>query len=253
MLKWTSYSFFLLISVLFIQCSSPSPTPLYIATSANVQFAMEELVDTFTLQTGIDCEIVLGSSGKLTAQIMQGAPYDIFVSANMIYPNTLFDHGFSIDPPRIYAYGSLVLWSVKDNLKLNIDDLDSTIYSNIAIPNPKTAPYGTAAIQALTFLGLYDQVKPKLVYGESISQTNQFIISQTVDAGFSAKSVVLSPNIKDRGTWIDVPIDSYKPIEQGVVVLQKGTIKPKAQQFYEFLFSSSGMRILEKYGYKTNG
>jgi len=134
------YCVFVFSCLVSLQCSSPSSDTLYIATAANVQFAMEEIIDSFTQQTGIPCEIILGSSGKLTAQIQQGAPYDVFVSANMIYPNQLFSSGMTTSKPRVYAYGTLVLWTLKEDIEPSLEILKTDTIRNIATANPQIAP-----------------------------------------------------------------------------------------------------------------
>jgi molybdate transport system substrate-binding protein len=237
-----------LILVFFCSCQANKRSGLVIATAANVQFAMDELIHTFTNETGIPCEMVLGSSGKLTAQIREGAPFDVFVSADVKYPEELYKKGLTTAAPDIYAYGKLVLWSLMDE----IPDLTGDQVRHIAIANPKTAPYGVAAIEALRYDGIYAQVRDKLVFGESISQTNQFIISKTAEVGFTAKSVVLSPEMKGVGHWKEVQEGTFTPIAQGVVLLnRKHSLHPDSRQFYQFLFSEKARIILEAYGYQV--
>lgn len=242
----------LLILLLLTACETRKPKALVIATAANVQFAMEELTSEFTKITGIRCETVLSSSGKLTTQIMEGAPFHVFISADMSYPEQLFKRGLTTGPPEVYAYGKLVLWTMRDGLEPSLGLLTDDAVRHVAIANPKTAPYGTAAVQALENAGIFEKIKPKLVYGESISQTNQFIISKTADAGFTAKSVVLSPEMKDRGRWVEMEADTYAPIAQGAVLLKKtGSMTEAAEAFHRFLFSENAKTILKKYGYDT--
>ncbi|MEM9823897.1 MAG: molybdate ABC transporter substrate-binding protein, partial [Bacteroidota bacterium] len=190
-------------ALLYTACQQKTTAQLTIATAANMQFAMEALVHAFSEQYSMDCEVILSSSGKLTAQIQQGAPFDVFVSADMKYPNELYQNGFTLAPPKIYAYGQLVLWSLEKQVPLSVDLLHQTKFKHLAMANPRTAPYGRAAMEVLRYLKLEEQVEPQLVYGESIAQTNQFIVTQSADLGFTAKSVVLSPNIKGQGTWIE--------------------------------------------------
>lgn len=246
----------LLIFSFFLQtCTPGKERPLTIAVAANVQFAMQELTEHFTSQTGMACQIVHSSSGKLTAQIMEGAPYDLFISADMKYPEELHRAGLTTSPPLPYAYGKLVLWSLIDDFPSPIDIgqlATRDAVRHIAIANPKTAPYGVAAIEALQYFAAYDALQAKLVFGESISQVNQFVLSKTAEVGITAKSVVLSPKIKGQGKWTEVPPASYSPIAQGVVILKKGQIE-KAEQFHSFLFSESARVILEKYGYELAG
>jgi len=245
--------FGILLFFLLGSCTSKEEKRLIIATAANVQFAMDEIIEAFEAETGIDCEMVVSSSGKLTAQIQKGAPYDVFISANMKYPNTLFENGFAIQKPRIYGYGKLVLWSMMKIDNLSLDWILSDDVQRLAVAIPTTAPYGKAAIDALIHFDFFEKIKSKLVYGESISQVNQFILTQSAQTGFTAKSVVLSPRLKGKGKWIELPSTSYQPIEQGVVVIKRNdkTKLEEAEQFYQFLFSEKAKTILEKYGYQT--
>lgn len=227
-----------------------------VAVAANVQYAMQDLKAEFEKETGIKTTVIIGSSGQLTAQIQQGAPYDIFISADMKYPNTLYKNHLAVEPPKIYAYGALVLWTLKNGINFRDDFkelLDKSI-QKIALANPRTAPYGVATVQTLRYYKVYDQVMDKLVYGESISPTNQYIVSKAVDIGFTAKSVVMSPVMKGKGTWKEVNYMAYKPIEQGCVILTYGLKHHKMESgsFYRFLFSKKARSILKKYGYKVN-
>jgi len=243
---------FLIFTITFFGCHQQSNTNLTIATAANMQFAMEELIPAFTEETGIACETIFSSSGKLTAQIMEGAPFDVFLSADMKYPNMLHNEGLSTIPPKIYAYGQIVLWTQVDGIVPSIDILTEDYIKHIAIPNPKTAPYGKSAFEMLEYHGLLEKVKNKLVYGESIAQTNQFINSKATEIGFTAKSVVLSPKMRDLGKWVDVKKGTYKPISQGIVLLNSHESKREnAQKFYDFLFSTKGKEILNKFGYSV--
>ncbi len=240
-----------IVSLFFLtaSCTKKDSNKLTIATAANMQFAIQEITTSFTQKTGIPCDVIITSSGKLTAQIQEGAPYDIFVSADMKYPETLHKNGFAAKSPEIYAYGKLVLWSISDEIQPSIESLTDKQIKHIAMANPKTAPYGEAAIAVLKHAGIYDLVTDKLVYGESISQTNQFIVSGAAEVGFTAKSVVLSPKIKEKGNWIAIDENSYTPIAQGVVMIKKEHIKEDALKFYEFLFSAQSKEILENFGY----
>ncbi|GAA4277048.1 molybdate ABC transporter substrate-binding protein [Aquimarina mytili] len=243
----------ILISIILsTACKPQHDYKLNIAVAANMQFAMKELSKAFTNQTGIACDLIIGSSGKLTAQIKEGAPFDIFVSADMKYPNDLFKSGHTSTVPKIYAYGKLVLWSMIDDTEPSIDILNTSEIKHIAIANPKTAPYGIAAIQVLNQHGIYESIKGKLVFGESISQTNQFITSKSAEIGFTSKSIVLSPQIKGKGNWVDIPNTDYSAIRQAVVILKnKNNLQDYAQAFHDFLFTDNAKNILENYGYSV--
>ncbi|HYH55353.1 MAG TPA: molybdate ABC transporter substrate-binding protein, partial [Anseongella sp.] len=162
--------------LLLAACRGGNTGELTVAAAANTRFAMEALTRSFTRETGIACRTVFSSSGKLTAQIRGGAPFDILVSADMRYPRSLFSSGYTAAAPEIYAYGRLVLWSLDSGVIPSPDQLSSPRITHIALANPKTAPYGAAAVEVLKRHDLYEKVENKLVYGESISQTNQFTI-----------------------------------------------------------------------------
>lgn len=239
------------LSMLAFTASAVNPVPnINIAVAANMQFAMQALTHAFAKEEGIECDLIISSSGKLTAQIKSGAPYDLFVSADMKYPSELYKDGLALEKPKIYAYGKLVLWTMDPHIELSLAVLKSHGIKHIACANPQTAPYGSATIQLLKHYGLYHLLRNKLVYGESIAQTNQFIISESAKVGFTAKSVVLSPKMKDSGKWIELNPESYAPIAQGVVILkQNKSMEANARKFYNFLFSPTAKKILQHYGY----
>jgi molybdate transport system substrate-binding protein len=241
---------FFLTSVLFLSCQTSQKQELRIAAAANMQFAMEAITKAFAEQTGIKSETVIGSSGKLTAQIKASAPYDIFISADMKYPNFLYENGFAKHPPKVYAKGKLVLWSVKEGIVPSISILTTPQIRHIVLANPKIAPYGKAAMETIQSYELEERVKDKFVFGESIAQTNQFIHSQAAEIGFTAKSVVLSPLMKNKGQWIEIPDSLYSPIEQGIILLNEPS--KAALAFQNFLFSKKGKAILETYGYEVD-
>lgn len=235
---------------LLMACSKATNDKLHIATAANMQFAMDALTEAFTASTGIACETVISSSGKLTAQIKEGAPFEVFVSADLKYPQALVDAQLTEGPVRVYAYGQLVLWTQVPDLDPVMSALTQPAIRHIAVANPRTAPYGIAAEQVLAYYQLRDSVQAKLVFGESIAQTNQFIISQAAEMGFTARSVVEASALQDKGRWLVLPAESYEPIAQGVVVLRNnGKNLPQAQQFANFLFTQQAQDILLKFGY----
>lgn len=221
---------------------------LTVAVAANVQYAFDDLQAAFKKETGHDLKPTYNSSGKFTWQIMNGAPFDVFLSADMAFPEKLYKEGFATTVPKPYAYGTLVLWTMKDIDLANWKDvLRSASIDKIALANPKTAPYGRETIKVLA----HYKLESKLVFGESIAQTNQYIHSKATDVGFTAKSVVISPEMKGQGKWIDVPREAYQPIAQGAVILRHGQMNnPKAAQlFYNFLHGGKARAIFERYGY----
>jgi len=245
---------FLITTIFLSGCRSKiADNKITIATAANMQFIMPLLVKEFTKNTDVSCELVIGSSGKLTAQIKEGAPYDVFVAANLKYPKEIYNYGKAINAPKVYGYGKLALWSMVDTIETVVRSLNSKDIRHIAVANPKTAPYGEAAVEVLKQYNLYDKLKNKLVFGESIAQTNQFINSKAVEIGFTAMSVVLSSKIKGKGNWQEIDTKLYTPIAQGVVLIKQEEASNKdAQKFYDFLFSKEAKNILKKYGYLIN-
>ena len=242
-----------LIFILLLSPFSLVAQPLRVAVAANAQFVMEQLKTEFQKKTNLSVESIVNSSGKLTTQIQQGAPYDVFLSADMDYPQTLYKAGLTTAAPVVYAYGSLVLWTTGDiPLSADLKALNDPSVRHIAIANPATAPYGEAAISFLTHKKLLESVKPKFVYGESIAQVNQYILSGAAEVGFTAKSVVLDPTLTKRGHWIDLPTSGYAPIAQGVVILKRTDQLKVAQQFLAFLSSPTARRILQQFGYRFN-
>ena len=224
-----------------------------VAVAANMQYAFKDLKNAFEKINNIRVDEVVGASGNLTRQITQGAPFDVFISADTKYPESLFQNHFSAEAPKVYTRGVLVLWTTKPGLipGANLQFLLSGKIKSIAIANPKIAPYGTAAQAILQKFNLLDKIKSKLVYGESISQTSQFIASQNADIGFTAKAIVLSNEMKNKGTWIELNPDDYPPILQAAVLLKYGIKNNSlaARKFYEFLFSATAKEIYKKYGY----
>lgn len=226
--------------------------PLTVAVAANVKFVFDELKAEFKKSSGIEVNGVFASSGKINAQIKSGAPYDVFLSADMEFPAALYKEGFAVAAPKAYARGVLVLWTLQPlDLKQGLEVLKSSAVKRVAMANPKLAPYGREAMRALEHFNLRAAVEPKLIYGESIAQVNQYIDTKSVEIGFTAKSVVLAPQMQGRGKWIELPRESYQPIEQGVVLLKHGAEKhaEPAKRFMEFMASASARSILQKFGY----
>lgn len=233
---------------LFFSCQNQSKDPLRIAVAANMQYAMDSLVLVFEKETEIACEVIVGSSGKLATQIQAKAPYDIFISADTLYPQMLYTKGLTMDKPQVYSYGKLILWTLKEDIDLSLDILRSSEVKKIALANPKPAPYGRLTMKVLEEVGVLSEVEHKLVYGESISQTNQFILSKSVDLGITAQSAVFAPHLKNKGTWKLINVD--RSMAQSMVILKNRVEQvPKAQKFEAFLFSEKGQEILKSFGY----
>jgi len=243
----------LCFSMLLLVTAAASAQQLHIAVAANAQFVAIKIKEAFKKETGMDAVLTISSSGKLTAQIEQGAPFNVFLSADMKYPEELYSKGLTTGKPQVYAYGALVLWTIKDiNLNKDLSTLLNKDLKKIAIANPKLAPYGEAAVQALTRQDLLSKVQQKLVYGESIAQVNQYLLSGAADVAFTAKSVVLDSAVSGKGKWIEVDQKWYDPIAQGIVVIKQSDAgqMSAANKFYQFIFSKKAKDIFKKYGYK---
>jgi molybdate transport system substrate-binding protein len=222
-----------------------------VACASNMQPAMEEIKTAFE-KTGDRMRPVYGSSGKFTSQIKNGAPFDVFVSADMDYPESLFVWKYAVDKPKVYAYGKLVLWSLKPGLvEKGIAGLTDAGIKKIAVADPRLAPYGRESVRAMKNAGVYDAVSSRLVYGDNISQTAQYIVTGAADIGFTAKSIVLSPQMKDKGTWADVDSTLYSVIAQGVVVCRYGADNnPEvSEKFVSFLLGTEARNIMKQFGY----
>jgi len=226
-----------------------------LAVAANASYATAALIKEFNkTYPDIEVKTILGSSGKLTAQISHNAPYDLFMSANMGYPQYLYEQKLAIAPPKVYAQGELVLLSKKTLHSRDIKTvLTDTKVSKIAVANPKTAPYGVATKEYLKNSALYELLKPKFIYGESISQTLSYAMSVT-SIGFVAKSALFSPQLstlKKGDNWLDLDSHLYQVIDQGIVILKHGASKRGSREFYDFIFSQKAQKIFQAFGYKT--
>ena len=230
-----------------------------LALAGNVTYAIPELKKAFNLKyPDIKVDVILGSSGKLTAQIKNHAPFDVFMSANMKYPTQLKKDGFAITEPIIYAQGGLALITIKDlPISGNLNFLETTNINKIAIANPKTAPYGKASIEAFKNSKIYEQINSKLVFAETITQAVQYALTAS-DVGLIAKSSLYDKKLsqyKENKNWISVDRDLYTPINQGIVILKNaektGNLET-AKLFYDFILSNEAKKIFESYGYIIN-
>jgi molybdate transport system substrate-binding protein len=204
----------------------------------------------FAKKTGIIIEPIVGSSGNLVAQMRNGAPFDVFLSADMSFPKKLYDDGFALNAPAVYALGSLVICSTQDRGFENWERLLLTpAIKKIAIGNPTIAPYGLAAQEALQHKGIYTDIKGKLVTGENISQVNTYITTGVVEVGFTTQSLVKDPATKIKLYWLAIDPRLYAPIEQGMIVLKRTAHKADADMFYKYMLSTDAKKILLEYGY----
>ncbi len=234
---------------------APTTVGVRIAAAADLRYAMEQLIDLWHLANpGVAVEPVYGSSGTFFAQISEGAPFDVYFSADIQFPRDLELKGLAESgSTQPYAIGRIVVWvpeaSTIDIQARGLAALSDPAVKTVAIANPEHAPYGRAAVSALEMAGEYDAVEPKLVLGENVSQAAQFVESGNADAGIIALSIALAPALKDKGRYAIVPIDSYPRLEQGAVVLNAAGDPSAAQAFLEFVLGPEGRTVLDRFGF----
>jgi len=226
---------------------------LTVAAAADLRFALDELATQFrAAHPTVDLAITYGSSGNFFAQIQNGAPFDVFLSADIDYPQRLVAAGLANrDSLFRYGVGRIVLWVPAGSPvdpALGIRALEAPSVHHIAIANPEHAPYGRAAVAALRSLGAYDRLVPKLVLGENVAQAFQFVESGAAEAGIVALSLALAPAARTHGRYAELPADAYPKIEQGGVILNRAPAGPAAQ-FRAFLISPDARRVLKQYGF----
>jgi molybdate transport system substrate-binding protein len=259
-------SIFILLTSLLIGCErTPAPTTenqpatatatLTLAVASSVQFAMEDLIKEYsTAHPEVTVKATYGSSGNFFAQIQNQAPFDLFLAADMDYPGKLAKAGLALDDAVTpYAIGGLVLWvphaSPLDVEKLGIQALADPAVKKIAIANPKLAPYGAAAMAAIQTLANPAEMESKLVLGENISQTAQFVESGAADIGFLALSHAVSDKMKEKGRYWEVPVDAFPAIEQGLVIVKNTPKAAAARAFRDFLLGEAGEAVLQRHGF----
>jgi molybdate transport system substrate-binding protein len=232
-------------------------TTVRLAAAADLEPVLPAILEQFRQSTGIREEITFQASAMLTTQIMNGAPFDVFLSADLGYPQRLIDAGLaegtinSDKPaPITYAKGTLVLWGRKDSAlpPPSLDLLHNPALKRLAIANPDRAPYGRAAVTALTKLNLYEALKPRLVTAENIAQAAQFADSGNADAGLISLTSAMTPLMSAAGTYFVIPRDLYSPIEQGAVIVNKSRHRDEARKLLGFLTSNPVQSQLAKSG-----
>src|SRR5437660_873297 len=227
---------------------------LSIAAASDLNFAFKEIVAGFEKKTGHTVKLSLGSSGNFYAQLSNGAPFDLYFSADIDYPKKLEEAGLA-EPGTLYMYalGRIVLWVPKgspiDVHALGIEALQHPSVKKIAVANPKHAPYGRAAVAALEHFKVYDAVKDKLVLGENISQTAQFVQTGSADIGIIALSLAVAPAMKETGAYWEVPLDAYPRLEQGAVILKATKDQKTARAFLDYVKSPEGTAVFKRYGF----
>ena len=224
-----------------------------IAAASDLNFAFKEIVAEFEKTTGNHVKLTLGSSGNFYAQLQNGAPFDLYFSADIAYPRKLEEAGLTV-PGSLYQYavGRIVMWTGNGahlDLSKGLEILREPTIRKIAIANPKHAPYGRAAVAAMEYAQVYDRVKDKLVLGENISQAAQFVESGSADVGIIALSLALAPPMQAAGHYWDILADAYPPIEQGAVILMGGKNQESAKAFLSFIQGADGQTMMKRYGF----
>ncbi len=245
----------LAFSILCLLLTTITFAQIKVAVAANLQPVIKALQQSFKDKTGIQIEPITGSSGNLATQIRNGAPFDVFLSADMGFPNALYKDGFAIKEPEVYALGSLIICSTKNtNLKHWETLLFTDSVKKIALANPTIAPYGKAAMEAMAKYNMAGKLKAKIVYGESIAQVNTYIVTGVVTLGFTTQSFIIDADQTKPFYWTIVDPKLYSPIKQGMVILKhaKDNNLKQAKKFYKYLLSSSAKAIFKKYGYHAD-
>ena len=236
-----------------LQANSKPCGTVTAAAASDLTYAMNEIDANFEKTTGCTVRLSLGSSGNFLTQIENGAPFDLFFSADIAYPKKLETDGLAAPGSTyLYAIGKIVLWTRKDSnvdVSKGLDGLRDPSVRKIAIANPEHAPYGRAAEEALRKAGVYDAVKDRLVLGENISQTAEFAESGNADVGIVALSLAQSPAIKDKGRSWNIPEKFYTPIEQGAVTLRSSPNPQGARQLLDYIKLPATAALLERYGF----
>ena len=245
----------LLIIILFYSSIVNAKT-INVAIASNVNYVMDALKKEFIkYNPDIKINIILGSSGKLATQIQNAAPYDIFMSANEQYPQNLHAKKIAITKPKIYAKGLLICFSKsKQDFNKGLGVVKKLEIEKIIIANPKIAPYGMAALEVLNNSNLYEKIKNKLIYAESVSQT-VFYTMLTNGIGFISKATLYSSNMKiykENEHWINIDRNLYNPIRQSIVILKHGQNNNAVKEFYEFILSKNAKKIFQNFGYITS-
>jgi molybdate transport system substrate-binding protein len=249
----------LIKSLLFV-CSmlltlSAHAEKITIAAAADLKFAMDEIVSAYKKANSADeIDVVYGSSGKFQTQIQQGAPYDLYFSADISFPRELAKSGFAASEVKPYAVGRIVLWSTSmDASKMTLDSLADPKITRIAIANPQHAPYGKRAEEALRASGLWEKVEPRLVYGENIAHTAQYVQTGNAQVGVIALSLAVNPELSGKGGYYLIPDKLHAPLEQGFIITRRAEGNSLAKRFAGYMGGKPARAVMTKYGFVLPG
>ncbi len=243
--------FVLIILTVYCFTAYISAQRLSIAAAADLRYAMDEIVALYRKDNpSVQINVSYGSSGRFYQQISQGAPFEIFFSADMEYAQKLYEQKLTEGKPVLYAYGYIVLWSSKTDVSGGLQTLLSPTMRKIAIANPSHAPYGKRAVECLSHFGMLERIRPKLVYGENIAHAAQIIQSGNAEAGIIALSLALSPVMINQGSYYMIEEKTYSPLSQAYVIVKSRTPNAEASKFAAFISKPEARLILEHYGFK---
>jgi molybdate transport system substrate-binding protein len=245
----------LLLACTLLFAATAHAQKITVAAAADLKFAMDEIVATFKKTNPADeVEVVYGSSGKFQTQIQQGAPYDLFFSADIAFPRALARAGFAASAVKSYALGRIVLWSASlDASKMTLASLTDPKIAHIAIANPAHAPYGKRAEEALRAVGLWDKLAPKIVYGENIAQTAQFVETGNAEVGIIALALAVNPELAGKGGYWLIPDTLHAPLEQGYVITQRAAGNALAKRFADYIDGTAARAVMTRYGFVLPG
>ena len=245
----------LLLACSLLLAATAQAEKVTIAAAADLKFALDEIVTGFKKTHPADAvEVVYGSSGKFHSQIRQGAPYDLFFSADIAYAHELVTAGFAASEVKPYAFGRIVLWSTSlDASQMTLASLADPKITRIAIANPRHAPYGKRAEEALRASGLWDKVESKLVYGENIAHSAQFVQTGNAQVGIIALALALSPELASKGGYWLIPDQLHEPLEQGFIITKRAAGRALARQFADYMGSQSARVVMRQYGFALPG
>ena len=245
----------LLCSILLV-ASAAQAEKITVAAAADLKFALDEVVTVFKKSNPTEeVEVIYGSSGKAHTQIQQGAPYDLYFSADVAFPQELIKGGFAASTEVIpYALGRIVLWSSsRDATKMTLASLTDPKITHVAIANPKHAPYGKRAEEALRASKLWEKIEPKLIYGENITQTAQFVQTGNAEVGILALSIAVAPELSSKGGFSLISDDLHEPLNQGFIILKRAENNKLAKQFANYMGSKDTRTIMTRYGFVLPG
>lgn len=245
----------LLFACFMLLTLSAHAEKITIAAAADLKFAMDEIIGAYKKANSTDeIDVVYGSSGKFQTQIQQGAPYDLYFSADISLPRELAKNGYAASGVKPYAVGRIVLWSASmDAAKMTLDSLTDPKITRIAIANPQHAPYGKRAEEALRASGLWEKVEPKLVYGENIAQTTQFVQTGNAQVGVIALSLAVNPELASRGGYWLIPDKLHAPLEQGYIITRHAAGNALAKRFADYMGSKPARVVMTRYGFVLPG